>query len=422
MTGRPTSGDCFVVVGYNNTRIYDVAKLRDLCHRAHGARLVLVTERTGPKDHLAADVVLTAPLGDVDVATAAVPVGRELRRRGLRPVGVLPFSDRGVPLGACLARHFGLPGVDPERAATGLDKLRFRALEATARSHPEGYTPLLSLAVHSLDEFRAAVERLGGEAFAKPVSEGNSRGCQAVTGTGMCAQVWEALRPYRDAGVLVETLVRDAREYSWDFVAGRRWLTEKHTTGQNRFRAEVQQIVPAPLDEAEAAALDQGGLHIRELVSEDSGAFHNELFLRPDGVTAVETNMRPAGMRIWDLAMLSFPGFDPWRAWLDWSRTGELRHERLAPAVHSGIRMLRAPRDGTLTALPDAAELAAGLGIRLHESAFTSGPGDRVGAGVEHNGDFIGHVIAVADDHKTLLDQLDALATAIETRTRVQEP
>lgn len=133
--------DCFVVVGYNNTRVYDVAELRHLCHRHYRAHLVLVTERPAPQDHTAADVVLTAPLGEVDPATAAAPIGQELRRRGLRPVGVLPFSDRGVPLGACLARHLSPPGVDPAHATAGLDKRRFHSLEAAALAHPAHYTP-----------------------------------------------------------------------------------------------------------------------------------------------------------------------------------------------------------------------------------------------------------------------------------------
>ncbi|MCC3767315.1 hypothetical protein [Streptomyces sp. UNOC14_S4] len=414
--------DCFIIVGYNNTRIYDVAKLRELCRREYRADLVLVTEQVRPQDHAAADVVLRAPLGNADSGMAAESVVRDIRRLGLRPVGILPFSDRGVPLGAWLARHFALPGAEPAQAAAGLDKLRFREIESAARAHPDGYLPLLSLPVHTLPEFEAAVRRLGGTAFVKPVNEGNSRGCQAVSSVDMCPGVWETLRPYHASGVMVETLVRDASEYSWDFVGGFRWLTEKRTTDEGRFRAEIQQIVPAPLEEEQAAALDRAGTHVRELVSAGSGAFHNELFLMADGVAAVETNMRPGGMRIWDLARLSFADFDPWRVWLHWSVSGDMRHVRLEPRSYSGIRMLRAPRDGILMGLPDVVRLADALDIRMHEAAFSSSPSDRVRVDVEDNGDFIGHIVVTADDHKTLLDQLDILARAIEERTLVQEP
>jgi hypothetical protein len=407
------SSPCFLVLGYNNTRIYDVRTLRDISHREYQAKVVLITEQAKPHDHAAADVVLVAPLGLAEPAPAVRSISAELRRLGLRPIGVLPFSDPGVPLGACLAAHFALPGADPERAAAGLDKRRFREIEASAPAHPAGYAPLPSLPVRTLREFEDAVERLGGTAFVKPAREGNSRGCQTVSGLAVCREVWAALAPYHDVGVLVEALVRDAREYSWDFVGGARWLTAKQTS-QDRFRAEIQQIVPAPLEREEIAVLDRGGEHVRQLVSPGNGAFHNELFLRQDGVTAVETNMRPAGMHIWDLARLAFADFDPWRSWLRWSTSGDMRAARPAARAVSGIRMLRAPHDGILASLPDVPTLAAELDIPLHRAAFSRSRSDRVSADITDNAGFVGHIMLVADDSRTLLERLDRLSAAVE--------
>jgi hypothetical protein len=404
---------CFVVTGYNNTRIYDIAKLRPVCAAEYGAKVVLVTERVGPLDRLAADAVIVAPLGEVASGAAVEPVVAELGRLGLRPVGILPFSDRGVPLGAWLARHFGLPGADPDQARAGLDKRSFRAVEAAAAAHPAGYTPLESRPVRTREEFEAAVAGLGGSAFVKPANEGNSRGCQVVPEPAACAAVWASLEPYHEAGVIVETWVREAREYSWDYVAGTRWLTGKRTT-EDRFRAEIQQIVPAPLEPESAALLDRAGQHVREMVSTGNGAFHNELFLRDGEVSAVETNMRPGGMYIWDLAKLAFEDFDPWRAWLRWAVDGVARPGQPVRKAVSGVRMLRAPRDGVLRTLPDAAAVAAGLDIPVHEAVFTAAPGDRVSADVADNSGFVGHVVLVAEDAKTLTDRFDALAAALE--------
>ncbi|GAA3841058.1 hypothetical protein GCM10022226_74410 [Sphaerisporangium flaviroseum] len=406
-----TSTPCFLVIGYNNTRIYDVRTIRDISRREYRAKVVLITEQAKPQDRAAADEVLVTPFGPIERAVERI-CGL-LRGLGLRPIGVLPFADRGVQLGAVLARRLGLPGADPSRAAAGFDKRRFREIEASAPAHPSGYTRLPSLPVGTLGELEAAVERLGGTAFVKPAAEGNSRGCQIISGTTMCREAWAALAPYREAGVLVEELVRDAREYSWDFVGGARWLTAK-LTSQDRFRAEIQQIVPAPLAPEESAALDECGEHMRQLVSAGNGAFHNELFLREDGVTAVETNMRPAGMRIWDLARLAFADFDPWRAWLRWSAGGGMRLRRPVARAVSGIRMLRAPRDGVLAALPDVPALAAELGIPLHEAAFTASASDRVRADVADNAAFIGHIMLVAYDAQTLVERLDRLSAAVE--------
>jgi hypothetical protein len=413
------STDCFIVVGYNNSRIYDVAKLRDICHREYRAAVVLVTEHAKPQDHAAADVVLVAPLGAVEGAVAVAPIAEELRRLDLRPVGVLPFSDRGVPLGACLARSFGLPGADPAQAAAGLDKRRFRRLEAAAPAHPPGYSPVRSWSVRTLPEFEAAVERLGGSAFVKPANEGNSRGCQVVSDIGMCRRAWAALAPYHDDGVIVEMLIENAREYSWDFVAGARWLTAKHTT-QDRFRAEMQQIVPAPLDPRRVALLDRAGEHVRQLVSTDNGAFHNELFLRDNGVVAVETNMRPGGMHIWDLARLAFADFDPWRMWLQWSVSGVTRRIQPTPRAVAGTRMLRAPADGVVVSVPDVPALAEALGIAVEHASFSASPMDPVSTDVSDNAGFVGEIILTAGDSTTLRDRLDRLSAAIEARIEVR--
>jgi hypothetical protein len=413
------STDCFIVVGYNNSRIYDVAKLRDICHREYRAAVVLFTEHAKPQDHAAADVVLVAPLGAVEGAVAVAPIAEELRRLDLRPVGVLPFSDRGVPLGACLARSFGLPGADPAQAAAGLDKRRFRRLEAAAPAHPPGYSPVRSWSVRTLPEFEAAVERLGGSAFVKPANEGNSRGCQVVSDIGMCRRAWAALAPYHDDGVIVEMLIENAREYSWDFVAGARWLTAKHTT-QDRFRAEMQQIVPAPLDPRRVALLDRAGEHVRQLVSTDNGAFHNELFLRDNGVVAVETNMRPGGMHIWDLARLAFADFDPWRMWLQWSVSGVTRRIQPTPRAVAGTRMLRAPADGVVVSVPDVPALAEALGIAVEHASFSASPMDPVSTDVSDNAGFVGEIILTAGDSTTLRDRLDRLSAAIEARIEVR--
>ncbi|MCM3884203.1 biotin carboxylase [Frankia sp. R82] len=425
------SAACFVLTGYNNTRVYDVAKLRDLCHREYRARLVLVTDRPGPQDAAAADVVIAAALGrlgrlppngtsDAPPSPAGVAgqVAAELARRGLRPIGVLPFSDRGVVLGAQLAARFGLPGAEPAQAASGLDKHRFRAVEAAAAAHPTGYTPLRSQVVQTLAEFEAAVARFGGSAFVKPTSEGNSRGCQLVPTLAACPALWTALAPYHDRGVLVETLVTGAREYSWDFVGGTRWLTAKHTTA-GRFRAEFQQIVPAPLDEVQTALLDQAGAHVRQLVSPTNGAFHTELFLLEQGVATVETNLRPGGMHIWDLARLAFGGFDPWREWLRWSTDGQLPSARPVAQAVSGIRMLRAPRDGVVGSIPDVAAVAERLGIPVQDAELCVSPGQQVRAEVADNAGFVGHIILVADDAPTLLERLDRLSAAVEERIDV---
>ncbi|WP_353328234.1 biotin carboxylase [Chitiniphilus shinanonensis] len=408
---------CLIVVGYNNVRIYDIAKLRAIAHR-RGLHLLLLTEHPQPQDYDAADGVLAVSLDAAALDSTRAVVRIELAQRGLRPLGILPFSDRGILLGAALAGEHGLPGPAADAARAGLDKRVFRALDHSHPERPAGYRPVSSTQVDSLDALQAAVAALGGKAFVKPASEGNSRGCQAVQHSGACGAVWQALAPYRHGGVIVETLIEHAREYSWDYVAGQSWITEKHTT-QDEFRAEFQQIVPAPLSEADAARIDAAGRHMRALVSEDHGVYHNEIFHRDGTTWAVETNMRPAGMHIWDLARLAFPGFEPWEEWVSWALDGAHRAAPPRQAGHAGIRMLRAPADGVLLAAPDIPMLAHALGIPLEQAGYGKRPGDAVSATARDNAAFVGHIVLRADDYATLRARLDMLADAIEARLRV---
>ncbi len=92
-------------------------------------------------------------------------------------------------------------------------------------------------------------------------------------------------------------------------MAGKQWITEKHTT-EGHYRAEYQQVVPACLTPADEILLRSAGEHMRELVSPSNGARHNEIFFYfPARRPLLKPICAPAGMHIWDLAMLSFEKF-----------------------------------------------------------------------------------------------------------------
>ena len=187
---------------------------------------------------------------------------------------------------------------------------------------------------------------LGGKAFIKPACEGASRGCRVIRHPSECDEAWQALKPYREGGIVLEELIQNAREYSWDYVAGSTWITEKTTT-EGAYRAEIQQVVPAPLAADVQARLKAAGRHMAGLVSRDNGAWHNEVFLRANRRTsAVETNMRPGGMHIWDLARQAFVDFDPWERWVRWAVEGQVDQPRPGARGYCGIRLLRATAGG----------------------------------------------------------------------------
>ncbi|MGH8331990.1 MAG: ATP-grasp domain-containing protein [Pseudomonas fluorescens] len=410
---------CVVVVGYNGNRVHDIQKLRELCKTLYDARLILLVDQIQPDDEQVADHVCSTSLAPEKVAASLELVVGCLNADRWKLIGVLPFSDRGVLLGAALASHFGLPGITPGEARAGLDKQIFRKLEAAASTSPEHYRPVFSARIESLPELRQRVIELGGKAFIKPACEGASRGCRVIHHPSECDEAWHALKPYREGGIVLEELIQNAREYSWDYVAGSTWVTEKTTT-EGAYRAEIQQVVPAPLTADVQARLSAAGRHMSELVTVDNGAYHNEVFLRSGGLTsAVETNMRPGGMHIWDLARLAFVDFDPWERWVRWAVEGKTEHQDPVARGYCGIRLLRATADGLLRTTPDIESLARKLNIELVEAVYAKRVGDSVTALVKDNTSFIGHIVLFSKDYGQLSDNLLRLAEVIESRVEV---
>ncbi|PTR22706.1 acetyl-CoA carboxylase biotin carboxylase subunit family protein [Pseudomonas sp. GV085] len=410
---------CVVVVGYNGSRVHDVQKLRDLCKSLYNARLILLVEQIQPQDDQVADHVCSTSLAEKDVPASLELVVGCLNADCWELIGVLPFSDRGVLLGAALANHFGLPGITPAEARAGLDKQIFRQLEATATAAPEDYRPIVSTRIESLPELRQRVIELGGKAFIKPACEGASRGCRVIRHPSECDEAWQALKPYREGGILLEELIQNAREYSWDYVAGSTWITEKTTT-DGAYRAEIQQVVPAHLAADAQARLMAAGRHMAGLVSQDNGAWHNEVFHRANHRTsAVETNMRPGGMHIWDLARKAFIDFDPWERWVRWAVEGYIANHDPVPRGYCGIRLLRANTGGILRDVPDIQALARSLNIELVEAVLTKRIGDSVSALVKDNFSFIGHIVLFNEQYERLSLDLTRLAEAIESRVGI---
>lgn len=407
---------CFIIVGYNNTRIYDVCKLRRLCQQHHQAELILVNDLVSEHDGSAALHTIITSLSEQDISVSLDEVRSIILRLVLKPIGILPFSEKGLLLGAELALYYQLNGPTQSEAAIGLDKRLFRKHDYEIPNKPLGYQSIQSRQVSSVPELKNLIDELGGQAFIKPAREGNSRGCIAIYNEQYGENAWNQVQPYIEDGVIVEELVDDAKEFSFDSVANVCWLTEKFTVGGD-YRAEYQQIVPAKLSALHETRLMDAGLRIKSVTAPNYGCWHNEVFLRSDDTTcAVEPNMRPAGMRIWDLANISFKDFNPWLYWLDWAKSG--KEKNLKPAVirYSGIRMLKGHKAGKVAKLPDLTRFDIGCekGF-LHSAQFYCSEGDSVTDSPTDNSQFIGHIMLSHESYDELRRMLDCLAEDIES-------
>ena len=407
----------FIVMGYNNTRLADVKKIESYAREFHGAELVLCKNGISDVDREAVHHCVESDLLATEESVDAIL--DYLRTHAIDLIGVLPFSDRGVPIGALLAKRLGLPGADPAGTDGAFDKHVYRTREAQYPDLPAFHRTIRAREIGSAEQARAFWDEVAPQrVFLKPKGEGNSLGCTRVDEAADLDRAFAALSPYLAGGVMAEECVDGAREYSVDHVAGFSWLTEKATT-TGAYRAEVQQIVPAPLDAQAADRIRQSGFTAAEICGYGGSAFHNEIFLLSGGLqtAVVEPNLRPAGMRIWDLAALAFD-FDPWAAWLNSARTGKPAQEFVDQRGFAGIRMLRSGADGVLTELPGASALQDEFPA-LREVVFTKKVGDRVKTLIEDNADFIGFVICASSSYEETQAALLACAEKIENSTGV---
>jgi hypothetical protein len=394
------------VFGYNNTRLYDVLKIRELVSTRLGAELLLVKEGITDADLAVTPYCLDYRPEDPGVAYA---LETYLDENGLNLRGCLPFSDKGVVGGAYAAAHFGLFGDDCASAPAMLDKSLFRKLERGITVDSEVYKKPFFEVVHGESELRRVWEEKGAF-FIKPTSEGNSRGCMKIADSTDLDR-WLVENPSALAGgVICEELLSLDEEYSFDGVDGLYWITKKFTT-TGAYRAEYQHIIPAPFAEERKAGIHRVLEPVLRALGTNGGAFHHEFFLLPDGrVASVEPNRRPAGMWLWDLAEYAFPAFSPWTRWIDRCAGLQVSPVDLVANGHVGVRGVISDRTGTLTSLRKEAieaTLSREFGDRLLRISFLKADGSAVRAEARDNADFLGFVAIRNTSYDGLLRDLE---------------
>jgi hypothetical protein len=399
--------EAILVLGYNNTRINDVRKIREKANQSLGAITVLCKKDPTEIDKSAVDFAIDVGLEQSDENIQTII--NTCKENDTKIIGILPFSDQGTQLGALLAQRLNLPGALPEKINAALNKHEFRAKEKELNK-PQGYIAVNAKKITSLEELQTTFQEFDSALFLKPMSEGNSRGCIAIKKYEDCESAWNEVKKYLSGGITAEKLIENAQEYSWEHVAGYSWITEKMTT-QSQYRAEPQHILPAPISKAEADVLTAGAKFMAELSGYNGCPCHNEIFLlnSKTEVMAVEPNLRPAGGKLWDLSTYAFENFDPWVLWINWA-TGKVdsTSKPLKQKCFAGMRFIIARRDGKIKniALSDLAQLSEKAPGNYIELVWTKKAGDMVTSCPHDNADFLGYVTATSDDYNSLAAKL----------------
>lgn len=394
------------VFGYNNTRIYDLIKIRKLARERLDAEILLIKEGITQADLDAVPYCLDHQ--PEDPASAPLLVNF-LATHALEIVGCLALADKGVIGAAHAAKSFGLPGDDCESSFAMLDKKAFRQLEASLPIKEASYKKPFFLLAHSESEVREVLESKG-TFFLKPVAEGNSRGCMKIESPADLERWLEENRPSLKTGVICEELLSESDEYSFDGVAGAYWITKKFTTSGS-FRAEYQHVVPAPFAPEKTNSIHQVLEPLLRSLGSNGGAFHHEFFmLKDERLASVEPNRRPAGMWIWDLAAWAFEGFDPWTLWMDWCAGVRTESVNLKATNFAGVRAVISRHNGILSTVAKEkieALLKGRFGEKNVRLSFLKAENSLVRAEPRDNSDFLGFIALKHRNYEVLLQNLE---------------
>lgn len=410
------------IFGYNNTRLYDVKKIKNILKKQQ-IDVMLCKEGITSEDKSVSQYCFDTKLHGThqEIKQAYSYLESWLASQDIQIVGILPFSDKGILLASYVAEKLDLISDDYITAITGLDKFKFRLMEVT-ESTPVWYKKPKFQEVKQITDIIKFYSLIQAPVYVKPTQEGNSRGGFLVKSAEDIENAFQNVEPYVSDGAIVEECAIDAREFSFDTIAGKCWITEKETT-IGHYKAELQQILPAPLPQKEYDKLIEAGRLVAKISGSKGGAAHNELFLFSDAtIMTVEPNRRPAGMHIWDLAEHAFSNFKPFEIWINWAIGKQsIDSEVLEAQQYVGIRMIQASTDGDIIEI-DNEDINAikicfnevieiNISKKLNETVY-SDPRDNAG--------FLGYVIAKHTNPDRLKHLLNDLCNRLSKLIKIK--
>ncbi len=402
-----------IIFGYNNTRIYDIVRLKMLCKTTFSAEIMLCKNDINEHDKKITPYTLEIDLtmNDIESIRRQIQIIDDyIYFHKVIVIGCLPFSDKGIPLGSYYARHKGLRHDDCERSIACIDKYAFRCIEKEV-STPKWYKKPFFKKIHSVGEAKQCIQDTNFPLFFKPIAEGNSRGCIEISSLHILEENLDIITPYLEQGILVEECIKNHNEYSFDGINGSYIITEKKTS-DGYFRVETQHILPAPLPHHLYQRLITAGKIISSMIGSNGGAVHHEMFLNPitGSVYCVEPNRRPAGLKLWDWIHIANSNRDNnWIAWLNWAikKTDNLKAEKYNYYV--GCRMLTSRQTGAVHSINAKLKSKIQQINNLCDLQLTKSIGEIVTDTPKENGDFIGYFVCKDLSYDGLIEKLNEI-------------
>jgi biotin carboxylase len=306
-------------------------------------------------------------------------------------VGAGTTAEYFAEITARVARHFQLPGPDPESVAMCRAKDRMRAaLENKTSLNPRYYL------VRTPEEAAAVAKALNAPVIIKPTILSGSALVQLCHDDSNAYQharkllEIEIIDGLRMPGhILVEEYV-DGPEFSVEVLNSQSLGITKKKLGPSPFFVEIGHDFPADLDDRDWNAVTKAALEAAAAVGLHWGPAHIEVKLSRQGPRIIEVNPRMAGGRIPHLIRYA-TGFDFAAAYVS-NLAGRVSTFGKTEHGAASVRFVTVPEDGVLQGISGAETIENMDGIM--DVKVTGGIGTRYRL-LRSNGDRIGYIIAI---------------------------
>ncbi|ASN86722.1 ATP-grasp domain-containing protein [Pectobacterium versatile] len=338
-----------LVLDYLPARINDLKLIKEYVKAQYDLDMVIVSDMLSGEERNICDHVYHLPVSTVNYEDEVIKLIKNVE---MECACILPFMDAVSGHAAVIAKRLGLYGDDATLSFAGIDKLKFREQESILETflHAQNIVTPRSTHVSDYQQLKAFFELCPSGVVIKPVDGRANIGVKIVKAIDSLEASYAAsCQAAPGSSIIAEELIAFDSEFSYDGVGVLSFLTQK-VSQLGDYPVELGQIVPAQCSPTQALALVKAGQSMNLLSGQRYGAFHNEIKLNSiTGKTfLVETNRRPAGMRIWDMANKVF-GISLQKIWVDHLVQGFSDTRAIPEPIGSAFLInLLAPEDGTI--------------------------------------------------------------------------
>lgn len=340
-----------LVLDYLPARINELKIIKDYIKEKYSLDMVIISDMLSGLEKEFCQYVYHLPVSSPDYQEEVLKI---LAALDMQCACVLPFMDAVSGHAASIADKLGVYGDSPDLSFAGINKLKFREQESVLARFLRAQSITLPkwMQIDNYEQLSDFFKSCPAGVVIKPVDGRANIGVRVVKHHSELYQSYQnTLEVVSDSTIIAEELIEFDSEFSFDGVGALSFLTQKFCqTGE--YPVELGQIVPAQCSPSSALALIKAGQSMNLISGQRYGAFHNEIKLNSTtGQTfLVETNRRPAGMRIWDMANRVF-GISLQKIWVDHLIQGYADTLVIPQAMGSAFLInLVSPVDGTLSA------------------------------------------------------------------------